>query len=278
MIVNIRGVYYSCSREDETMKKIFLVLLLISGLSSCSNAFRDLPDKSSDEYYIDQARIFLNEFKFTEAIAKIMPVLATQPRNREVVEIAVLAHAGRAGLRVLDLILELGSGSGTISFFKIFAEHFPDADDADVADMQTAITLLETYEADPAERSSGLNLIAMFLYYGRIGVVLHRYAYVDNVLSPTFDQCSTTELPDAALTYIVQSVPKALSASSNISDADGVSDALASLTDLPEIQYFIGSDTSTCPADQNPCQSMRSLIGEGTLQIGLGSGVATPCP
>jgi len=252
--------------------------MLILGLGSCSNAFRDLPDKSSDQYYIDQARIFLNEFKFTEAIAKIMPVLESQPRNPEVVEIAILAHAGRAGLRVLDLILELGSDSGSVSFFKIFAQHFPNADDDDIADMQTAISILETYEPNEVVRSSELNMIAMFLYYGRIGVVLHRYAYEDNVLSPTFNQCSTTDLPDVDLTYIVQSIPKALNASSYISDADGVSSALSALTDLPEIQFFIGSEESVCPTNQAPCQSMRSLIGEGALNIGLGAGVAASCP
>jgi hypothetical protein len=259
------------------MKRIYSVLALLLALSACSNSFRDLPDKSSDQYYIDQAQIYLNEFKFTEAIEKITPVLATQPNNAQVVQIAMLAHAGRAGLRVLDLILELGSDTATSTFFRIFAEHFPGSDDDDVADIQTAIDILETYQADATLRSSELNLIGMFLYYSRIGVVLHRYAYVNNVISPSFDQCSTTDLPDAALTYVVQSVPKAMTAASNISSG-GVADALTSLTSAPEIQAFVGSETSTCPDDSQPCQSMRSLIGEGSLGIGLGSGAPAVCP
>ncbi|MEO5666851.1 MAG: hypothetical protein ABIR96_02205, partial [Bdellovibrionota bacterium] len=198
------------------MKKMFLSLLIIAGLGSCSNAFRDFPDKSSDQYYIDLAQIYLNQFKFTEAIAKITPVLGTQPHNEQVVQIAMLAYAGRSGLRVLDLILALGSDVSTSSFFRVFAEHFPDADDADIADMQSAIDILEDYQPDPTLRNSELNLIAMFLYYGRIGVILHRYAYVNNVISAGFDQCDTTDFPDAALTNVVQSVPKALNSASSL--------------------------------------------------------------
>ena len=257
------------------MRKLILVFALVLGLASCGNAFRDFPDKSSDAYYIDQARIFLDQFKFDEAIAKITPVLVTQPRNPSVVEIAMLAHAGRAGLRVLDLILELGSSSDT--FFMIFAQHFPNADDDDVADMQRAVEILEAYEPDHLNRTSQFNLIGMFLYYGRIGVTLNRYAYVNNVLSATFDHCSSTDLPDTALTNIVQSLPKALDSASGIGTG-GVSDALDGLTSEPTIQQFLGNENAVCPADDTPCSLMRSLIGEGDLNIGLGSGVLTPCP
>jgi hypothetical protein len=244
-------------------------------LGACSNAFRDFPDKSSDAYYIDQAEIFLNQFKFAEAIDKITPVLATQPRNPKVVQIAMLAYAGRAGLRSLDLITELTDGSS--NFFTIFAEHFPGATDVNVSDMNKAIEILEAYEPDATQRTTELNLIAMFLYYGRIGVVLHRYAYVNNVRSPTFNQCSTTDLPDAALTLIVRSLPRALDSTSGLGSG-GLADALNSLTSEPLVQAFVGSENSACPTDTTPCQSMRALIGEGDLGIGIGTGPVITCP
>jgi len=259
------------------MRHYILTLILSFGLTSCSNAFRDFPDKSSDQYYIDVAKLYLNQFKFTEAIEKILPVLETQPRNAEVVEIAMLAYAGRAGLRVLDLILTLGSDSGSSSFFRIFAEHFPGATDDDIADIQAAIDILEGYESDATLRDSELNLIGMFLYYSRIGVTLNRYAYDGDTILPSFDQCDPADLPDAPLTQIVQSVPKALTAASNLSSG-GVSDALDGLTSTPAIQAFAGDEDAECPADAAPCQRMRSLIGEGALGIGLGSGVAAVCP
>ena len=260
------------------ISKLTLIFAAFFGVTSCSNALRDFPNKSSDSYYIDLARIDLNAFNFTGAIDKITPVLTSQPQNEDVVQIAMLAHAGRAGLRVLDLILALGTDASSSTFFRIFAEHFPNASDASVADVQKAIDILESYQIDPANRDTEMNLIGMFLYYSRIGVVLHRYAYVNNVISPSFNQCDVTNLPEAAVTSIVQSIPKAINSAAHISNAGGVSSALAALTNLPEIQAFLSQGSATCPASSVSCQSMRSLIGEGSLGIGLGSGNATVCP
>jgi hypothetical protein len=259
-------------------RRVLWIVGLFFLLGSCSNAWRDFPDKSSDQYYIDQAKIHLNQFEFDKAIERISPVLAKYPKNTEVVQIAMLSHAGRAGLRVLDLILALASDVSSSTFFRIFAEHFPNADDDDVEDLMRAIEILETYQLDAALRNTEFNLIAMFLYYGQIGVILHRYAYVNNAIWAQFDQCNLAHMPDDALTFVVQSLPKALSASSNLSGSGGVSGALDALTSAPEIQAFVGAENATCPTDNAPCQSMRSLIGEGDLGIGLGSGVPVACP
>lgn len=250
-------------------------------LGNCSNALRDFPNKSSDQYYIDQAQIYLDQHKFDEAIDKIMPVLQTQPQNQLVVKIAVLSHAGRAGLRVLDMVLSLANMSGS-TFFKTFAEHFPNADESTISDINTAVNILETFENDPAARDSELNLISMFLYFSVIGVHLNAYAYeADNVLDSSFNSCSTVDLPDEQNSVIVQSTAKALEASEHISDSGDISDAMSDLFENPLLTPFANAQETECPGVNNDenlaCEGMRSMINEGSANVGLGSGAATPC-
>jgi hypothetical protein len=261
-------------------KWVFLFSFFLLG--SCSNAWRDFPNKSSDDYYLSMAEIYLDQFKFSEAIDRITPLLASQPENPKVRKIAMLSYAGRAGLRVLDLILELADVSNS-TFFRIFSEHFPGANANTVADMKMALSILENYEDDPALRTSEFNLIAMFIHFGVIGSTLNFYGYLPtNVPKPGFDACSVLQFPHAAATDVLQNLSKAMKVSSYISGSSGVSSALSSLFSAPQLAPFTNALNTVCPGgtlqEITSCQGIRALINEGAAGIGIGSGALTPCP
>ncbi|NCN39789.1 hypothetical protein GW916_00935 [bacterium] len=254
-------------------------LVLIMGLMSCQNLYRDLPNKSSDAYYIDKADYHFGRFEFDKALEFILPVYATQPNNLRVVKLAYGSYAGRAGLRSLDMITELGSASD--GFFAVFAKHFQGADDDTVADVEAAIAILEGYSDDPAERDVDMNVQAMFLYYSQLGVVLNNRAYdSDNEVLGSFDACDDTDLPDEDLQKIVQAIPRAVDA------ASGVDETTASLVDSlnsnPLLSTFLTTQDAECPgaiaADVTACLGMRALINEGDSGIGIGAGALSPCP
>jgi len=267
------------------LSKMILLSLLLPCLAlfgSCSNVLRDFPDKSSDDYYVSLAQIYLDQFKFDKAINVITPVLANQPKNYQVVKVAMLSYAGRAGLRVLDLILSLTDLSGS-TFFRLFSEHFPGANADTISDMKMAVSILEAYESDPAARTSEFNVIGMFLHWGVLGSTLNGYGYnSNNTPAAGFDACDILDLPEVANTDVVQSLSKALEASSNISGNGGITSALDALLSAPELSAFTNSQETVCPGvaanDVQSCDGMRALVNEGSAGIGIGAGVVTPCP
>ena len=261
------------------MKSILTLLLLSGALLSCRNAYRDFPDKSSDDYYTDVAENYLDQFNFSKSLEYILPVLASQPTNERVVKIAYQAYAGRAGLRSADLILELTDGSET--FFTVFAQHFPESDADSIADMDAAVAILEAYEADPSERTAEMNLHAMFLYYSQLGVTLNANAFdSDNEVEAGFDACDDSLLSDEDLQRIVRSIPRAIESASGVDET--TADLVDSLNSNPVLATFVTTQNSVCPgviaADVAACAGMRALINEGDSGIGIGAGVVTPCP
>ncbi len=261
------------------MNRIGTWLFLGVTLLSCENAYRYLPDRSSDAYYIDEAKKNLGQFKFTKALEFILPVLAKQPTNVEVVKIAYKSYAGRAGLRSADMISELGSGSD--GFFAIFAKHFPGADEDTLSDITAAIEVLENYQTDPALRDIEMNLHAMFLYYSKIGVVLNYRAFdANNVVEAGFDACDDVVFPDEDLQSIVQAFPRAIDAASGVDET--TASLVESLNSSPLLATFLNTQESECPgtiaADVAACLGMRALINEGDSGIGIGAGALAPCP
>jgi hypothetical protein len=256
-----------------------MTLLLFFG--SC-NVWRDFPNKSSDSYFLDQAEIFLDQFKFDQAIEKITPLLITQPKNPRVIRIAMLSYAGRAGLRSLDLILGL-TDLGDKTFFMVFAEHFPGATITSVNDVRKSVEILENFQANPALRTEDMNLVAMFLYFSLIGVNLNYHAYnSNNELIGSFSACNAS-FTDEANTDIIQGLAKAIDMSSYLGSG-GFSGALNSLTSVPIVGNFLDASDVICPGadpdEEQTCGLMKFLINDGhTNQVGLDFGQAGgPCP
>ncbi|MBS1983481.1 MAG: hypothetical protein JST16_04855 [Bdellovibrionales bacterium] len=257
---------------------------VVGMLGGCANPFRDLADKTSEKYRIDQAEGLLNSYKFDDAITAIDPVVAAHPTDERIVNIAVSAYAGRAGLRILDMLEAIGTDLSTKGIFRIFADHFVESDADKQSDIENAKDLIEAYGARGVNRSASMNFLAMFVYYSRIGVVLNRYAYNGTTqLLSTFKACHTTSdfnaattgLPDSAVDIVMTSIPRILDAASGI--ASSTDSRITSITSIPGVPTDLGFDPIPCSADSNntTCKTVRSLINIGPSEISGTIGLAT---
>lgn len=260
-------------------RRLFFSLSLVVGLFSCGNILRDMPNKSADSYYMDLAKQALDREDFDDAIARITPVLQSNPTDEEVVRLGIRAYAGRAGLRILDFSLAMAD-SGDDNFFTVFAKQFQGADDDAVADMQSAIDLIEAFESDATARSAQVNILAMFVYYGNIGVVLNNRAFdTNNELVATFDACDGTDLPSADAQAILQSLPKAVDSASGVDER--AASAVSALNDSPEMAAFSSAQNAECPGvdlqGRTLCAGIRTLVnGDASIGLNTGGGVCPP--
>lgn len=256
--------------------------------ASCGNVFRDFPEKDSDSYRIDATRNALDAENFDNAIAEISPVLTAQPKNSEVVYLASVAYAGRAGLRILNLFSEIANAAATTGILTIFAKHFTAASTDDLADFESAVSIVQAYSDFAMDRDTDLNFYAIFLYYARIGVILNHYAFDNSVaLRSNFKACHTVEdlvgastgIPNAMLDKIYISIPRIVDIVNTIalgSQFGGLTN-LSALPTLPKAAL----PCSATPNNVN-CLAVRSLVNVGPSSggIGLGSGgvcaVTTP--
>jgi hypothetical protein len=272
-----------CCRSK--IARLAIASLAILVLGGCANAFRDFGDKSSDEYLIAQTKNQLDALKFDSAIDSITPVLTSQPHNEEVVYLATAAYAGRGGLRILDLFTAIASDISTKSIFEIFAEHFKGATDDSVADIESAMNIMEAYGPTAADRSADLNFFSIFLYYSRIGVILNRYAYdsTTNTVKSNFNACyttgdldpATTGLPNEMVDRIMLTVPRIFDAASAVSGQGGALDTLADTAGFPSgLSSTVAVPCTTTPNDAS-CVLVRALVNVGPANNGIGLGSAS---
>jgi hypothetical protein len=267
-------------RLSSKFAKIGLLSIIVASQMSCVNLLREFGDRSSDEYLIVQARQYLDDEEFDLAISTIDPVLTTQPTNEDVVYIKAATHAGRAGLRILDLFTAIANESSTKTFFEIFAEHFAGATEENFDDIETAADTIETFSDDYTGRSSELNLFSVFIFYSRIGVALGQYAYDSEAVQYTnFSAChkvldlngAKTGLPDEMVDVVMTSIPKIIDALSGVTIQGGAVDSLRSV-ELPDA---LSEEPIPCSANSNnaACLIVRTAINVGLPSgFGLGTG------
>jgi hypothetical protein len=261
---------------NSRLRPALLAFLLLAG--SCANVFRDFPDKNGDAYLLAKARQHLDLYEFDRAIEAVEIVRKRHPDDQDVVNLSIVSYAGRAGLRSLDLLFEL-TDIGDSTFFRIFAEHFPKARASDVSDMEKAVSLYEGLTDDADERDAEQNLLGLFLYMGRIGVILNHYGYDDNNAQlASFDACDELLLPEVDNQRIMNSVPRLLETAGGLDSSNGLGEAIQDLVSSPLLSVFAASRDTDCPTDNVGCEGIRSLIEEGSAGIGIGAGVLTPCP
>jgi hypothetical protein len=266
-----------------TMPRLLLAVSAVAAVAGCSNALRDFPDKGSLRYKVDQAKNALDAYEFDDAITLIAPVLAQYPTDLDVAYVASAAHAGKAGLRIIDLGAAFVSGLSTKGIFQIFAEHFPDADDDTIDEIETAVTILETAGPRHGNRTTDLNFYALFLYYSRIGATLNRYAFdSSNTLLSAFRTCrktvdktaTLTGLPDGAVDTIMTSVPRILDAIDGLSLSGGSFSSLGSLSSALPGGVTLPYDALPCSANSAHayCLATRLLVAQSKSEGGFGLG------
>ncbi len=256
-------------------------LLLVLFLGACGNVLRYFPDAGSDSYKIDQAKICLDQFDFDCAVESIDPVLESQPDNPEVVAVGIAAYAGRGDLRILDLMQEISSGLSTSNLFDILAEHFPQADAAERSDVARAVEILETFESEASERTASMNVLAFFLYYGQIGVILSDYAYDGAAtVAPGWDSCADDDLnlPTAEVQLIGRALANVTDSAENMPSNSAVSTAFDSFSSAFDAMGV--SKTLDCSSGGGvaTCATLRSVIGSRSTTIGVGPGNTVVCP
>jgi hypothetical protein len=248
-------------------------------LGSCANAFRDFPDKSSDQYLVDQARKALDARDFDAAIDRIEELVAEQPKVEEYAYLASAAFAGRAGLRVLDLALDITTQISSKTLFQIFAEAYDGAGAEEQSDIDQAIALMQAYGASSDERTQKMNFFNVFVHYSRIGIILSRYAFDASTLRTNFSACNTTVdfggsatgIPDADVYRVLVSMGHVVDSVSGLS----ASDLLDSLANLPGLGSIDPLNEASCPGNAK-CLVMRTLINAPAPGFGLGV-TAVPC-
>lgn len=255
--------------------------MLIGAASGCSNVLREFGNRSSDEFLIYQAKKYLSEQQWDSAIGSITPVMISQPNNEEVFYITASAYAGRAGLRVLDLLSTIAGDVGTKTFFTIFAEHYPGATDETIEDIESATSVIESFAENAVDRSSEMNLFAVFVFYSRIGAVLAKYAFdEEGVVRDNFTACHTIEdlegaktgLPDEAVDIVSTTIPRVVDALSGVTVSGGAIDSLRGVS-LPASLTRTPLPCSSSPTDAT-CLAARNLVnlGQSAGGIGLGTG------
>jgi hypothetical protein len=265
----------------------FILFLPLLFLLTCSkNLFRSSAEEKSDTYRIDRARKEIDEEDFDTALEYILPVWEKKPNDPDVGYITANAYAGRAGLRIINLISEIASKISTKSVIEILAEHFEGADTSDIADMENSIVAIENIGARGALRTAKVNFVALFIYWARLGVNLNYYAYTSgNAKRGTFNACKiatdfgggATGLPDDIVDRLMVTVPRILDTAAYVSSVSADFDELID-SDLPNVTDFTALP---CSADSNNvlCLGVRSLVnlGKGTVPEGIGLGTGTPC-
>jgi len=252
-------------------------------LVSCANPLSNLVDPSSDEYRIAETRKALDRLDFDNAITNISPVLARRSTEEEIAYLASAAYAGRAGLRLLDLFSALTSDLSSKTLLTIFAQHYEGATDENVADMETAVSIIEAYGPRAANRSVDLNFYALFLFYSRMGVILNRYAFnSSNTLRVNFHACHTVEdldgpetgLPNDMLDRVMTAIPRIVETIPAIGSGSGLPTGALDTSLLPAVPF----DPVPCTTDPNnsACLLARLLVLTGSPSIGLGTG-EIPC-
>lgn len=260
------------------LRNQIILMFGILFLGSCDNWFARYADVNNEQYRIDMAERMIDELDFDSAIDYIEPVLDNKPNNKRVVYLAAAAHAGRAGLRVLELFLAIGEELGDKTLLQIFAEHFVEVSEDDLADIEDAVTIIEDYGATASERDSTLNFFALFLYYSRIGVILNYYAFLDASidLDPSWDAClidAANGLPEEEIDKLMNTLARVVDTTNEIASSGG---AFAGLTDMDMSSFnTFPMDPIPCPgagADALLCTAVRNLMNDGT--IGLDTGAA----
>ena len=84
--------------------RVFAALAMIT-MSSCgTNFFEPLATKDSDEYHMEQARIFVDEKKYDDAEASLAKV---EGNSNEKILLLVGSKLGKVGLSLWEILLEV---------------------------------------------------------------------------------------------------------------------------------------------------------------------------
>lgn len=251
------------------MKKVILLLCVLLS-TACRNVLEETEKQDTDKAIYYEAKMALNNRQYTAAIALINSLSSAFRAQREVNLVYASAHSGRCGMEFVSLVESLTNFTGD-NIFLFLMQSFVGGTQDKVTDCQTAENALNAV-GDYTVRFADENILMGFSSLTKVGTVLSTYADVDSdgTTDGSFDHCSLTDFPDAAVREIGTGMANAImsitAVASDISD-----DALGDITGYcnlnTELNVFC---TNTDPSAYTPTQvaALRQLLGSTDMGIG----------
>lgn len=249
-------------------------------LLSCANFFGELSDKTTDKARLYDAKRFLDQSKWTEAIEKINLLSPEYQARRDVRALLASAYAGRCGIDMLNLINAINTGGSSEKLFVTLLKTMTNASVTTIGDCMLAETTLKLI-GNETVRTVDENLLMTFIEFGKIGAILNFRADIDddNLFDSAagdagFDACDNADIPQndtvtdyASMSQLVVSISNLVLSLS----ASGSSIAGASLTALVALCSQGGTNvcniTDTSAVGDNERKVMRAIINAN--EVGL---------
>lgn len=252
------------------MKKKIAFLLITLICASCKNVLEETEKKDTEKAIYYEAKMALNNRNYGTAISLLQSLSAEFRAQREVALVYASAHSGRCGMEFVSLVESLSNFSGN-NIFHFLMQGFVGGTDAKISDCQTSEGILNQV-GDYTQRAPDENMLMGFSALTKVGTILSRYVDTDNdgTTDPSFNHCSTTDFPDAAVREVGTGMANA------IMSITAVASDISSGT-LDDIQAYCNLDsqlnvfcTNTDPAAYSPLQvaALRQLLGSSDMGIG----------
>jgi hypothetical protein len=181
-------------RRCQNFVLLSLLLILLSGVSSCKNAFDETADKKSDKSLLFSARQKIDVRDFDGAVTLIHSMSANGQADRYAQDILASAYAGSCGLDFLKFATALGN-IGTQTLFQLLLGEMKSGTAGNVASCKFAEAILVGMSA----RTPDENLLLAFAEFVKIGRIFSVDADTnqDGLVDPAFNSCSSASMSDA---------------------------------------------------------------------------------
>ncbi len=266
-------------------RTLFISIMCLLFATSCDrpNALTKFSQTETDDALYIDAKKYIDNYQWTEAIDLMNGSLSAGFKTRaDVRKTMASAYAGRCGLDFLSLVNNLGSSSSSLVFnFFMMAMR---GRVVSPTDCDTAQSIMETFGATPAERTSEQNLFIVILGIAKSGAYLRDKADQDSAgigdgqRDGGFDVCDDTSLPDANVVGAMVGFGLVMQNISSIAGQLGGGTA-ADITGLQDtcdtaMSVFLGTPTVCDFTDQefitDNVTYFRSLLNDADT-LGIGS-------
>lgn len=285
-------------------RALFFSGLVAVNLSCSVNVLSTFADHNTDEAYLEDAKMLVNDGDYAGALGKISLIKGSLAVDRATITLKASAHAGICGLRFLSFVKALGA-MGTTRLFPFLLTQFKGATSAKVDACQTASNLMESI-GTTSQRTSDENMFLVLISFAKIGNLLSLYAdsnqngIPDNAADVGAAYNACVETPRASrpttpvagdwftndlrwlgsgITLAITNI-SAVSSTVDLGDAalTAVSSACANLATLnPAYNFCAVTDPTAFTATQ--LKGIKSILKEDSV-VGLGtdcSGAITTC-
>lgn len=156
------------------MRMFALGLAALSALGCSGNVLSSFADKKTDEAYLEDAKIAMNDGDYDGALSKLALIKGSLASDRRTLVVKASAYGGLCGMpRFLDFAQAI-SGMGTARVFPFLTALFVGGSAARIDMCKQAESALVSIGAT-ADRTPDENMFLVFVSFAKIGNVLSLY-------------------------------------------------------------------------------------------------------